>query len=153
MLRVANVHCHAGRVRLCFTLVWLVVIHGCGKAEVSSPLVAIKGIVQVDGKPQEGIVLTLHPTDQTDAISTGAISTGVSADGGAFQISTYKLGDGASPGKYKVTCVWSEFDPVMRSQTGDRLEGRYAQVERTPICWDIVEGKPLDAGTIDLVSK
>jgi hypothetical protein len=138
-----------GLTNLIIVLVFLTIeflaLVGCGDARVESNLVKVSGFVHVDGKPAEGIVLTMYPKEQT-----GAVSTGISGQDGAFQISTNELGDGASPGEYQVTCVWSEFDPVSRSQKGDRLNGLYASPEKTIIRWTVVEGQDLQVGIVEL---
>lgn len=125
-------------------LAW-VVTSGCSEARVASNLVKVSGIVHVDGKPAEGVVLTMHPSDQT-----GAVSTGISGQNGVFGISTNEQGDGAAPGEYRVTCVWSEFDMGSRSQKGDRLNGLYAAPEKTTVRWNVVKGQALQVGVLDL---
>jgi hypothetical protein len=125
-------------------LPWLT---SCSRPAGSPALVKVKGLVFVDGKAASGVVLTLHP----DAPGP-SLSTGISQADGTFQISTYELGDGAPVGSYQVTCVWSEFNLVTRSQEGDRLGGRYASAKTTPIHFDIIDAPMFDAGRIDLTT-
>lgn len=122
----------------------------CTASPMHPELVQVVGVVQVDSEPAEGVVLTLLPQDKTADQSRGAISTGISGADGSFAISTYALGDGTLPGRYAVTCVWSEFDPVSRSQRGDKLNGRYDSEDKTTIHWDINDSKLLDVGTVVL---
>lgn len=125
----------------CFIVVGI----GCTPATPPSNLVPIGGIIRVDGKPTAGISLVLHPVD-----GGGEVSTGISTDGGVFQIDTFTAGDGAAPGDYVLTFAWSEFDPVQRGMKGDKLGGRYAKVSTSNIRWTIPPGDRYDAGAIDL---
>jgi len=88
--------------------------------------------VKVNGQPTPGITVKLHPDDGRPAISQG-----ISGADGGFEISTYSAGDGAPPGHYHVTCVWSDYDPIARGYTGDRLGGGYADPSGSPIEWDL----------------
>ena len=122
----------------------------CTPSPPHPELVQVIGVVQVDNEPAEGVVLTLLPQDKTGNQSQGAISTGISSADGSFAISTYAAGDGTLPGRYAVTCVWSEFDPISRSQQGDKLNGRYATDDKTTIHWEIGGSNPHNVGTLAL---
>lgn len=125
---------------------FLVVIGiGCTPPAPSRNLVPIDGVIRVDGKPTSGISLVLHPVD-----GGGDVSTGISTEDGVFHVDTFTAGDGAAPGTYVVTFVWSEFDPISRGMKGDKLGGRYADVATSKIRWAIPPGDRYVAGNIDL---
>lgn len=126
----------------------LALLTGCSQGDAPPKLVKVHGLVVVDGEVAEGVVLALHPQP------TGpALSTGISQSDGTFQISTYAMGDGAPVGSYQVTCVWSKFNPVTRTQEGDLLGGLYASAASTTLHFDIVERASHDAGRIELSTK
>lgn len=118
---------------------------GCAPPKDDGGYVKISGTVHVDGSPTEGVVVKLHPESDQPALSSG-----VSGPGGTLVISTNELGDGALPGRYQVTCTWSDFDPVSRSWTGDRLNDRYASKADSGIVWEIVANETHDIGTLEL---
>ncbi len=118
---------------------------GCSEATQREGMVKIKGLVQVDGAPAEGVLMTLHP--QTGDAS---ISTGTTGEDGSLQISTYTLGDGAPAGDYIVTFTWGKYDRVKRAYLGDELGGRYASPKKSEVVWKVSAGEEFDAGTIDL---
>jgi hypothetical protein len=141
--------------RIAFTLAALVLVApviaslvGCGGGEPKGNLSKITGIVHVDGEPAEGVTLTLHPDD-----GSGSVATGISGAGGKFEVSTFEAGDGAPPGEYQVTFVWGDYDPLTRSQKGDRLNGRYASSKDTPVQWSVQAGSLNDIGTVELTSN
>lgn len=139
--------------RLLACLMLCTMLLGCGTPPQHPGLVKITGTVHVDGQSVEGVVLTLHPIVAEHGNAAGAVSTGVSGLKGSFEISTYSSGDGALPGRYNVTCVWSEFDPVSRSMQGDKLAGRYASSQSTALQWNIAQGDIQHVGIVDLVRQ
>ena len=131
-----------------FCLIAIGTITGCSDSNVRDDMVKIKGVVLVDHEPAEGVVLHLHPKS-----GSAAISSGITDADGAFQISTYSLGDGAPVGDYAITMVWSKFDVMTRTQVGDHLQGKYASQDKTKIEWTIPATDVFDAGTIELKRK
>ncbi|WP_231131138.1 peptidase associated/transthyretin-like domain-containing protein [Crateriforma conspicua] len=123
-------------------------IVGCGSSRQPGDLVPITGLVTVDGDPAQGVVIQLHPP-QPDPPLAQAITDAE----GRFAISTRTAGDGATPGSYDVTFVWSTFNAVTRSQEGDKLNGRYADPSSTSIHWDVPDADSWDAGTITLSTE
>lgn len=88
-------------MRPTFSLVFLamtVSVTGCGGggAEGGKPVFAASGTVTMFGKPLEGATVSFAPQgDQPTAFGT------TDSDGN-FTLTTYKYGDGAAEGKFKV---------------------------------------------------
>lgn len=68
-----------------------------------------KGKVLVNGKPYAGVTLVLHPEDKTN-FKMDERPQGRTNDQGDFELFTYKAGDGAPAGKYKVGFAFVETD-------------------------------------------
>lgn len=67
---------------------------GCGP---KSSTVPVQGTLTIDGKPADGVMITLTPVDTSKAVATGKVTNG------AFELFTGIKGEpGAAPGKYKV---------------------------------------------------
>ncbi len=127
-----------------WSMMIVLVIAGCD-ASNEDGLTKTRGVIHVDGRPAMGVVVKLYPES-----GAAAIAQGTSGDDGSFQVSTNVAGDGVVPGKYSATMVWSRFDPLSRSQTGDRLGGLYADPAEQAFLWDIPATGDFDAGTIEL---
>ena len=145
--------CNESGVRPILPILVCTLFLGCNSSPQDSGLVKVSGVIHVDGQPANGVVLTLHPDTNDQPSSVGAVSTGVTGSTGSFEISTYRSGDGALPGSYNVTCVWSKFDPISRSMLGDKLSGRYASPKKPAAKWLISKSESKDVGTIDLKTK
>jgi hypothetical protein len=91
------------------------------------------------------VTLTVHPSSRATSVATGQ-----STADGTFQNSNYRLGDGALPDEYSVTCIWGTFDPVSRGTVGDRLDGHCASVKDSPNEWTITDGDRQDIGIVEL---
>jgi hypothetical protein len=63
----------------------------------SKGLVKVSGKVTLDDKPLEGAEVNFIPA------SGGAPASGYTGSDGTFTLTTYRTGDGAKPGEYKVT--------------------------------------------------
>ncbi|MFG0262117.1 MAG: hypothetical protein ACF788_06990 [Novipirellula sp. JB048] len=119
---------------------------GCsGATDQREEMVEIRGRVHVDGEPAPELIVKLYPQG-----SEASISTGITSEDGSFVISTYRQGDGAPPGEYRVGCEWGTYDRGKRMYTGDQLGGRYASPENSGIVWNVTAGEAFDAGTLDL---
>jgi hypothetical protein len=83
---------------LLFSLVsisWVSFMAGCGEPSIGT--VPVTGTVKVDGQPMEGVSITFHPD------GSGRAASGKSDAQGNFKLTTIIAGDGALPGKYKVS--------------------------------------------------
>lgn len=83
----------------------LVPLAGCGRKAVA-PTAAAAGVLTCDGKPLPGMNLTFTPV-------AGRSATGTTDAEGRFSLSTFKRGDGAVPGKHRVTLSSPSTDEPM----------------------------------------
>jgi hypothetical protein len=65
---------------------------GCGKKTAK-----VEGIVTLDGQPVPGAMVIFYPDDG------GPQANGLTDADGAFRLTTFNTGDGATPGGHKVT--------------------------------------------------
>jgi hypothetical protein len=75
----------------------------CAKAPNHAPVFPVKGRVLYEGRPAPGAVVILHSTD----VAPNASRPHARVDAnGEFELTTYRAGDGAPAGTYKVTLEW-----------------------------------------------
>lgn len=118
------------------TIVALVVVVVLTSCSQKSPMAvyAVRGTVLYKNKPATGAWVVFHPLENVDTGRPLPLAT-VEADG-SFRLSTYKLHDGAPPGRYAVTVLWPS--DAVKGEDGtpmgpDRLKGRYADPKNTPL--------------------
>ena len=93
---------------------------GCARNDWHAQLVPAAGSIRINGEVPVYLVVKLHPVDgQVD--SRESCPWGIVDDAGRYILSTYKRGDGAPPGEYRVTLVW----PVEPGALVDRLKDAY----------------------------
>jgi len=84
---------------LCFVLLALSTMTGCGEQIEKKPTAPVKGIVTYKGEPLKTGEIVFFP-DTGEQIAHGKIQPD-----GTFQLTTYEEGDGAFPGNHKVTII------------------------------------------------
>lgn len=98
----------------------------------------VRGTLLINGKPAQGAIVTFHP--QGDPVDIRhSLPWGKTDDEGNFTLRTYAQGDGAPPGKYDVTLVWSINPSEMGSP--DQLAGKFDDVAESPFMVTIEEGQ------------
>jgi hypothetical protein len=90
----------------------LVLTAGCS----GSGTVKVKGIVTLDGQPLSGATVTFEPVGQ------GHPAGGITAQDGVFRLTTYRTGDGALPGEYRVTVALPPESTHPQPKPADRFE-------------------------------
>lgn len=129
---------------------------GCSEEQkpFQKVVVPVKGTITVDGKtPTSPIKIDVHYQGAPD-LEHPTASSGLSADGGAFTLSTYATGDGVPVGEYALTYFWGDFNLVsMRYGGKDKLNKRYSKPEDSVTKFKAEEGKPIDLGVVDLKTK
>jgi len=94
-------------------------------------------VVDTAQKPAAGAMVVFHPVGGT---ADAPRAVGTVDDAGRFTLTTYVQGDGAAAGEYAITVIWipPKRTPVDPEQP-DRLGGRYARPDSSPIPWFKVE--------------
>jgi hypothetical protein len=104
----------------------------CDKSRVS--VYPVRGAVLCKGRAAAGAFVIFHPVTESEAIQRMRPHAVVGPDG-TFALMTYRDGDGAPAGDYRVTIEWPAEDPRNPSDPNDpesepsgpdRLRGRYA---------------------------
>jgi hypothetical protein len=124
--------CIAGIIGLC----------GCSK-DNRTPVFPVQGKVLYKGKPTANALVTFHPVNDN---RRGAIHPVGHVDAqGNFTLTSFKKGDGAPEGEYRVTVVW-----YLASQargkgedtiTYNYLPEKYGSVEKSQLRVNIGKGK------------
>lgn len=115
---------------------------GCsGKEPWETPYPA-RGTVTFKGKPIPNAELSFHPED--DLVAEMVRPWAKTDETGEFVVSTFNKGDGAPPGRYKVTAVHHE---IVISKAGgmgvkpNNLPKKYASRETTDLVVEIAAGE------------
>src|SRR5262245_61947820 len=107
----------------------------CGSSTAQKKLFPVRGTVLLDGKPAEGALVTLQPTDAS--VGTAIAPRGQVQADGSFAIATYKPGDGAPTGEYKVTILWYPADARQRlmegKPLGNKFPSQYGDAKTSPL--------------------
>ncbi len=122
----------------CFALA--VLCSSCGP-NGRKPVYPVQGEVRVDGRPPAHALIGFHPVgdDGPDAVHP----VGVVDDRGRFTLTTYRAGDGAPPGEYRVTVAWF----LASGRPGDDgpplnyLPPRFGRAETTPLHAVVEKGR------------
>lgn len=104
----------------------------------------VKGKVLIDGQPADGAVLTFFGTEDRLKGTGVPVPMATTDAEGLFTVRSYGRDDGAPSGHFKVRVVWPEpmpedADPDLYVAK-DRLEGKYAKIDSTPLEVTIEEG-------------
>jgi hypothetical protein len=79
-------------------------VAGCGKGKDPwEKVYKVRGVVNLDGKPAGGALITFLPQDQK--VPSSVRPSAIANWDGTFDIGTYGTGDGAPAGTYKVVVV------------------------------------------------
>lgn len=99
------------------------------------------GTVTFKGKPTPGALVVLHP--QQDLGKDVPRPNGYVDKDGRFVLTTFKSGDGAPAGKYKVTIEWNKL--VVKGKDAEPgpnvLPEKYAQPATTDVVVSIASGE------------
>ncbi len=111
---------------------WLFVLvplfAGCG-GDGKPPLHPVEGKVFVDKKPAHRAVVWLHPV--TPESKRPPLPHAQVAEDGSFRLGTYRIGDGAAPGKYRVIITWTEAVKSGDVAGKNLLPARYQSLENS----------------------
>ena len=112
---------------------------GCdgGGVEDLPEVAKVSGIVTYKGQPVEGAEVTFTP-------ETGNPALGITGADGRFEPTTYDAGDGAVPGKHKITIKVfpREALPGMEAETaGVSVPAKYGDLTTTPLSEEVKAGE------------
>jgi hypothetical protein len=131
----------ARRMKLGLALTGLMVFAGCGEKGIAR--YPVNGSVNIDNKPVEGAMVIFCPVGGSEQVQKTR-PFGFTEGDGKFELTTVKKGDGAPAGDYKVLVQWpaksSANDNNSRSTGGDRLQGRYMNLEKSQITLTVKQG-------------
>lgn len=122
-------------------LLWGATLLGC---EASSPLACypVRGTVVRDGKPVAGAVVVFHPVDPAANLKQKPIAS--TDDAGEFRVTTFKPGDGAPVGDYRITVVQRAPKLVgeeMVREGPNQLHGKLSDPSSSGSSFTVVEGE------------
>ena len=113
---------------------------GCSKEPVRLETFPASGTVAFGGKPTPGALVVLHP--QQDLGKDVPRPTGYVDKDGRFVLTTFKSGDGAPAGKYKLTIEWNKL--VVKGKDAEPgpnvLPAKYAAPATTDVEVEIASG-------------
>jgi len=127
---------------------------GCSRGR--NKVYPVEGKVVLAGKPVARAQVIFHPEDPAAA---GAIRpVGQVDDQGNFTLTSYRAGDGAPEGQYRVAVIWYQVTARRNATEGDPVVSQnflpdiYARAESTPLRATVSKGtNKLD--TFELKSK
>jgi len=92
----------------CWTLaLGLQVAGGCSSSPSGPKCYPVAGTVRYNGKPIHRAIVTFHPVPvDPKALRQVRPQAGVQEDG-SYRLNSYGLNDGAEPGEYAVTVIWT----------------------------------------------
>jgi hypothetical protein len=113
---------------------------GCSKEPDRVATFPASGTVAFGGKPTPGAMVVLHP--QQDLGKDVPRPTAYVDKDGRFVLTTFKSGDGAPAGKYKLTIEWNKL--VVKGKDAEPgpnvLPAKYAAPATTDVEVDIASG-------------
>ncbi len=114
----------------------LCLLLGCGSKKAKGPPVyPVTGVVRVNGQPASQVMVVLH--SDTPIAGEPRPFAKTNADG-TFAITTREPGDGALPGKYRISLTWSPTEEEESTMgRGDKLGGRFADPATSNLFVDV----------------
>ena len=101
---------------------------GCGSSNPET--FPVSGTVTLDGRPVSGAAVVFTP-------DTGQPATGTTDNAGQFELSTFQLGDGALPGKHRVTIAKTTVDPNDRDKVLFLIPQKYGNRQTSELMCDV----------------
>lgn len=106
-----------------------VLVAGCHSQPDVRKTYPVAGTLMVNGAPAPaGIIVFLTP-QFAEADKYPIHPRGLTAEGGAFKITTYNSDDGAPEGEYVVTVEWPKPAVLSSYASGDLFGGAFAKVD------------------------
>lgn len=138
------------------------------KPKDQKPTFPVSGVVEIDGKPTEGVQLFVYeaasaPADVMTPVSNiSSVSGSVTEKDGKFAFSTYVPGDGLPAGSYVVSVYWNggvmqpldnlqDREPKL-SPAATKLNRKYGVPSKSSFKFT-VDKEPVDLKTLELSTK
>ena len=128
----------------------LLLVAGCSPTPMGDPRLKttpVSGVVHVDGKPEERLVVTAYPESGSSAIKR--VSYATTDAQGKFSFGTYKAGDGLPTGTYRLTFKWQSVGQPRK----DQLNSAYSEPEDSEHKVTVASSNAKDLGIIELSTK
>jgi hypothetical protein len=137
---------------------------GCSEKQLGGPrleVIPVTGIVHVDGKPAEGVVVDFLGIKRPGVDFSVPNPQGVTDKNGVLTLSTYVTGDGGVPGEYTLLFYFygksGRTDPITGEEIigGDRFRGKYGNANTSKFTVTIPEeagDEPHNIGTFELTT-
>ena len=125
------------------TWAFIIGLSGCGN-ESGRQAYPVRGKVLFNGRPVVNGQVTFHPVGDTSRDAVRAV--GKVDEQGSFALTTFKDGDGAPAGDYRVTVVWYLARPARPGTASDEtvtanyLPAKYANVETSGLSVTVKQG-------------
>lgn len=103
-------------------------LSGCGPSYPET--FPVSGVVRLAGEPVAGAAVVFTPDE-------GQQATGTTDSSGRFELSTFRLGDGALPGSHRVTVAKTTVDAG--GKTVFLVPQKYGNLQTTPLTCDVLE--------------
>ena len=103
-------------------------LSGCGPSYPET--IPVTGSVSLDGKPVAGAAVVFTPEE-------GHLATGTTDGSGQFELSTFQLGDGALPGKHRVTVAKTTVDPKAGGKIVFLIPQEFGNLQTSQLTCDV----------------
>ena len=121
---------------------------GCG-GNKGPRLYPVKGVVRINGEPAKDVNVVFTPVAPPADGATPLSPSAVTGEDGSFRLMSFKPGDGAPAGEYRVTVIFP-MDRFNKHLSGiDRLKGKFANPKTSGLTAK-VEPKRNDLPPFDL---
>ncbi len=123
------------------------ILPGCGKAPDPNAreVFPTTGFVSFKGKPIPDASVRLHPVSPPDDGKPVFVPRGTVDESGKFVLSTYRQGDGAPPGDYRVSFSWvGPLDGVSEEEEDrlrERLPRKYINAKSSGVIVTVTDGE------------
>ena len=118
------------------------VLPGCGPKYPET--IPVAGTVTLDDEPVAGAAVVFTPEEGEEATATTDAA-------GRFELSTFRLADGALPGKYRVTVAKTTVEPGEEEKVVFLIPKEYGNAKTSPLSCDVQ--KEMGPVRFDLQSK
>src|SRR4051812_11018169 len=107
----------------------VVLVSACGNR--GPRLYPVKGSVRINGEPAKDVNVAFIPASLPEGGATPLSPAAVTGEDGSFRLMSFKPGDGALPGDYRVIVIYP-MNRFNKHLSGiDRLRGKFADPKRS----------------------